>query len=365
MSATRKAPARRERHRSAAKDIAIAGVTVAPGERRTIDIPLSPLYTHAETFMPVRVVRGTRAGPRMFVSAVIHGDELNGMEIIRRLLRLAILKRLRGTLIAIPIVNVYGCLDRSRYLPDGRDLNRSFPGSPKGSMASRLAHRFMAEVVEGSDYGIDLHTAGGHRANLPQVRTSPEVPETHAMAHAFGAPVMLDADLRDGSLRHAALERGIPILLYEAGEALRYDEVSIRAGVAGILGVMRHVGMLPKSRKRKLIAPMRSTKSVWVRAPESGVFRHHVRLGAIVDKGDTIGVIANPMGHDETPIKAHRSGLVIGTCRLPLVLEGEALFHIAILDELEAAEETLGVFQETHEPGEDEPLSDADRPKAL
>ncbi|MDJ0655390.1 MAG: succinylglutamate desuccinylase/aspartoacylase family protein [Xanthomonadales bacterium] len=330
--------------------VVIGGQSVAPGESRTIDVELPGLYTQAETHMPVQVIRGLKKGPRMFVSGVIHGDELNGMEIIRRVLNHNSLKRIKGTLVAVPIVNVYGCINRSRYLPDGRDLNRVFPGSPRGSMASRLAHLFMQEIVLNSDYGIDLHTAGGHRDNLPQVRMSPDIPATQDMAQAFGAPVILNADLRDRSLRHAALKAGIPMLLYEGGAALSYDEVAIRAGVRGVISVMREIGMLPRVRKKKSILPLVSSRSGWTRAPDSGVFRNHSRLGEIVKKGQVLGRISHPIGHDEVEIKAKRSGVLIGCTRLPLVHEGEALFHIATLKELDGATDTIDQFHEAHSP---------------
>ena len=219
--------------------LTIGGVTVQPGERKVIDLPVAKLYTHIEAAIPLQVVCGKLPGPRLFVSAAIHGDELNGVEIARRLLKSGALKRLRGTLIVAPIVNVFGLIQHSRYLPDRRDLNRSFPGSQGGSLAARLAHIFLDEVVKGCDYGIDLHTGAIHRSNLPQIRANLDDPETRQLAEAFSVPVLLNANLRDGSLRQAAAEHGVKILLYEAGEALRFDELSIRGGVRGILSVMR------------------------------------------------------------------------------------------------------------------------------
>lgn len=340
--------------------VVICGETIQPGESRTVNVELPGLYTQAETFMPVHVIHGKRSGPRLFVSAVIHGDELNGMEIIRRVLRQKGLARLHGTLIAVPVVNVYGCLNRSRYLPDGRDLNRSFPGSPRGSMASRLAHLFMNEIVAGSDYGIDLHTAGGHRDNLPHLRTAPEVATTMAMAQAFGAPVVLDADIIDNSLRHAALEVGVPLLLYEGGAALRYNERAIRAGVYGIMGVMRKIGMLRPSRKRKIVEPLVARRSGWVRAPSSGVFRSGRKLGDVVSKGDALGYISHPLSSDEEPIEANRSGVIIGSSLLPLVHEGEAVFHIAVLEDPEAADGVLDNYHEAHAAGQDPDGEDND-----
>ena len=333
-----------------AKPIEFAGKTISPGERADVDLRLPDLYTHAETSMPVTLMHGRSAGPRLFVCGVIHGDELNGMEIIRRVLEHRALKRLRGTLVAVPIVNIYGCLTGSRYLPDGRDLNRLFPGISGGSMASRIAHLFMDQIVAGSDYGIDLHTGSRHRANLPHVRTSPDIEETRAMAKAFGAPLMIDADLRDGSLRHAALAEGIPMLLYEGGEALRFDEVAIRAGVSGVIGVMRYTGMLPASRKKRTFEPLIANRSSWIRAPGSGIVRVHRSLGDIVRRGDPLGEISDPVGGNKMTIKAQRSGIIIGASRLPLVHEGEALLHVAHLRQYATAEEVMDAFEETHDP---------------
>ena len=310
--------------------IKIAGLEVRPGERRRVEIPVAEPYGQAQISIPAVVVHGRSPGPRLFVSAAIHGDELNGVEIIRRLLRLATLRALRGVLIAVPVVNVYGFIAQSRYLPDRRDLNRSFPGSPKGSVAARLAHVFMREVVASCTHGIDLHTGSQHRVNLPQVRGHIDDPETARLAYAFGVPVILNADLRDGSLRQAVHERGMPILIYEGGEALRFDELAIRAGVRGVLSVMRAIGMLPGSRRPPTRAtPVVSRESTWVRAAESGVLRAQTALGTRVSQGQVLGVIADPVGDDEVQIVSRTAGIVISRTDLPLVNAGDALFHIA------------------------------------
>jgi predicted deacylase len=296
--------------------------------------------------LPVQVVRGKRDGPNLFVSAAVHGDEINGVEIIRRLLRLPSLKRLRGTLLAIPIVNVYGFVSRSRYLPDRRDLNRSFPGSERGSMAARLAELFLKEIVDKCHYGIDLHTAAVHRQNLPQIRANLDDPETARIAHAFHVPVLLNSNIRDGSLRQVAADRGIPILLYEAGEALRFDEHSIRAGVKGIVAVMRELDMLPvTSRPRKQNESLVARASTWVRAGGSGILRIVAALGARVRKDEVIGVIADPFGQQELEVCANASGIIIGRTNLPLVNEGEALFHIARFESTRMAENAVEAFQ--------------------
>lgn len=312
--------------------IVIGGQTVAAGMRRTLEIPLPMLYTHTQVVLSTHVIHGLIDGPRMFVSAAIHGDEINGIEIIRRLLHLPALHNLRGTLIAVPVVNVYGFVRHSRYLPDRRDLNRTFPGSETGSLAARLAHAFMQMVVINSTHGIDLHTGAEHRDNLPQVRAAfkpGEVAET--MVTAFNAPVILNAEMRDGSLREAAATIGVPVIAYEGGEALRFDELAIRTGVRGILGVMRVLGMFKSSNKptRNKRQPIIATTSTWARASQSGILRGNVLLGAKVKKNERLGLIADPLGEKEEPVLSPTSGVVIGKANLPLVNEGEAVYHIA------------------------------------
>ena len=226
----------------------ISDQRVVSGQRAIVDLELPKLNSHTHLSMPVHVVHGKKDGPCLFVSAAVHGDELNGVEIIRRLLEVKALSRLAGTLVAVPVVNVYGLIHQSRYLPDRRDLNRSFPGSAAGSLAGRVAHLFIDKIVRHCTHGIDLHTGAIHRTNLPQIRANLDDQETERLARAFGVPVLLNATLRDGSLREAASELGIPMLLYEAGEGLRFDEVCIRAGLLGVLNVMRALAMLPASR---------------------------------------------------------------------------------------------------------------------
>jgi hypothetical protein len=342
--------------------IRLGEVSIAPGEQRSIELPLPSFYSHTPVVMPVHVLNGRRDGPVLFVSAAIHGDEINGVEIIRRLLNIRSIRKLKGALIAVPVVNVYGFISQSRYLPDRRDLNRSFPGSESGSMAARLAFTFMREVVSQCTHGIDLHTGAIGRENLPQIRAKVlDAPQTAAMACAFGAPVILNSELRDGSLREAVAEFGIPVLLYEAGEALRFDEVAIRAGVKGITRVMRHLGMLSRdSSRKKATAPFVAKKSQWVRAPQSGVLRMIAPLGRQVSKGDIIGRIADPFGEQEIEVRSDTSGIIIGKTNLPLVYEGEALFHIARFKEPDFATESVEAFQEEHDPrssfSEEEPV---------
>jgi predicted deacylase len=334
------------------KPLTINGVSVKPGTRITIDLPVGRLYTHTPMTIPVHVVHSRRPGPRLFISAAIHGDEINGVEIIRRLLKLPILKRLSGSIIAVPIVNIHGLINHSRYLPDRRDLNRSFPGTEKGSLAGRLANLFMQEIVAQSTHGIDLHTGAIHRNNLPQVRANMDDAETEKLARAFEVPVIISSNLRDGSLREAAAEYGIPMLLYEAGEALRFDEIAIRAGVKGILNVMRTLEMLPASRSKlkKHSESVVARSSAWERASDSGIFRAMVPLGGRVKKGTLLGVVGDPFGEREVQITASFAGIVIGRTNLPLVNEGDALFHIARFEDIHEVEAKVDEFQEEHSP---------------
>ena len=325
----------------------IGGEIIAPGETKKIALDMPPLYTATSMNIPVFVKRGKRAGPTMFVSAAIHGDELNGIEIVSRLIRSKSIANLKGTLIAVPMVNVYGVLNQSRYLPDRRDLNRSFPGSRKGSLAGRLAYLFYKEVVSKCDFGIDLHTGAIHRSNLPQIRANLDDPEVLGMAKAFGVPVLLNADLRDGSLRQAASEDGVKILLYEAGQALRYDEFSIRAGVRGIINTMRHVGMLNKSRsKGHDIKRFIARESGWVRAPESGLVNHIAQLGDHIVKGDKLATISNPFGEVLEIMYSPMDGVIVGKQNIPLAQEGEAIYHIGYFKQPDTVAEHVELLQD-------------------
>jgi predicted deacylase len=303
--------------------------------------------------LKAEVVHGRREGPRLFVCAAIHGDELNGIEVIRQLLKRRVLRRLRGTLIAVPIVNAYGVLNHSRYLPDRRDLNRTFPGHERGSLASRLADLFMSEVVKRCTHGVDLHTGAVHRTNLPQIRANLDDPETSELAEAFGVPVILNSKLRDGSLRDAANSVGVKMLLYEGGEALRLDEVAVRAGLQGTLHVMQHLGMLSAPRTARVTRPQVARSSSWIRSPGSGLFNAQIRLGASVERGDRIGSITQPFG-GETGIEASYAGIVIGHTRLPLVHEGDALVHIARFEDHSEAVEQVEAFHDAQESSDSE-----------
>lgn len=340
----------------------IGGVSVAPGKRATIDLPISVLFDHTPMTLTVRVVHGREPGPVLLVCAAVHGDEINGVEVIRRLLRMTSLSKLKGTLVAVPVVNTFGFLNQTRYLPDRRDLNRSFPGSAKGSLTSQLAHLFNIEVVAKCTHGIDLHTGAIHRANFPQIRAVMTDPDVRAMAQAFGVPLLLNAKIRPGSLRGVGGEYGIPFLVYEAGEALRYDGTSIRAGFRGVVNVMRYLDMLPppKSAERKADrlaseasvppkAQVIAQSSTWVRAPVGGLLRDPIRLGALVEPGTRLGVIADPLGSAEVRIISEISGIAIGRTNLPVVNQGDGLFNIAKVSDADSALEAVDIFRDDQE----------------
>ena len=313
------------------RKLTIDGIEIKAGEKRKISLDMGRLYDFTEVKIPVEVIRGKKDGPTLFICSTIHGDEINGIEIIRKLLAHKAIKKIRGTLILIPIVNVFGFNDRSRYLPDRRDLNRSFPGLKNGSLASQLAYKFMNEIVKKSDYGIDLHTGSFHRKNLPQIRGNLKDETTLKLAKSFKTPIIIDSNLRDGSLRESVASLGIPMLLYEGGEALRFDDNIINIGVKGILSFMKEIKMLSNSslrlnHKKTFIAK----SSHWIRAKHSGIYIAHKKLGDLVKAGDILGEISNPFGESKSLIKAVENGIIIGQSMLPLANKGDALFHIAM-----------------------------------
>jgi len=308
--------------------ITVGDVTVLPGRKIQIELPFAKVVTGATESLPVKVINGRSAGPNVWLSAAIHGDELNGIQIIRRVIKELDAKMLRGAVIAVPIVNPLGFITQSRYLPDRRDLNRSFPGSARGSTASRLAHLFMEQVVDHCSVGIDLHTATNHRINHPQLRANLDDPTTLGLARAFAAPFSIHARLRDGSLRQAAAERDKTVLLYEAGQAHRFDDDAIETGVVGVMRTLRALGMidvrLPRVRQTRLIRRTR-----WVRARRGGIADIQVALGQHVVNGETLASISDAFGMRPTQVKASETGWVIAQSLRPLVNSGDSLVHIA------------------------------------
>lgn len=309
---------------------AIGTVRVRAGARREVSLPITRLITGAEVSLPVHVLHGREDGPTVWIDGAIHGDEVVGIEIVRRVLQQVSAREIRGTLIAVPIVNVLGTMTGDRYLPDRRDLNRSFPGSARGSLAARIAHLMMTEIVAKSDVGIDLHTASDRRSNLPQIRCDLEDERTRELGEAFGAPVLYHARLRDGSLRSAAVDRGARVLLYEAGEAWRFDEWAITAGVDGVLRVLVRLGMIdpPPGLEDPEHPSDVCWRSGWVRARRTGILRLDAQLGQKVREGERLGELLNSFGRRLALVKADRDGIVIGRTEAPLVNSGDALVHI-------------------------------------
>lgn len=311
----------------------IGDVTVRAGSRRRVGLPIARMVIGADVTLPVLVLHGRTNGPTVWIDAAIHGDEVCGVEIVRRVLETLDPRSLRGTLVAVPIVNVYGFMNGDRYLPDRRDLNRSFPGSARGSLAARLAHLMMSEVVGRCEIGIDLHTGSDHRRNLPHIRADLDDEQTRHLAEVFGAPVMVHAETRDGSLRHAARQVGARVLVYEGGEAWRFDDDAIRAGVDGVRRVLAAIDMIDAAAvPDPLAVPRESRRTTWVRASRTGIVGLEIHPGDEVTTGQRLGVLYDSFGQRHGTIKASRTGVVIGRTEAPLVNRGDALVHIAELE---------------------------------
>lgn len=308
----------------------IGSVRVRPGRAQSLSLPIMRLVTGADVDLPLRVLHGRDDGPVVWVDAAVHGDEAVGVEVVRQVLADLDPRTLRGTLVAVPIVNVLGFMNGDRYLPDRRDLNRSFPGSPRGSLASRVAHLMMTEVVSKCSVGIDLHTGSDRRTNLPQVRADLDDPRTRELAEAFGAPLMLHAPLRDGSLRQAGRDAGAKVLLYEAGEAWRMDPWAISAGVRGVRRVLALLGMVDDAPEPDGEVA-ESRRSGWVRSRGTGLLHLETALGQQVERGERLGGLFDGFGKRVRLVHADRDGLVIGHTTAPVVNRGDAVVHLAEL----------------------------------
>lgn len=311
----------------------IGGIVILPGHRASVDFEIARLYTHSPLCVTAEVIHGKKPGPVLMINAAIHGDELNGVEVVRQILESINPETLKGTLIAIPVMNVFGFIHKSRYLPDRRDLNRCFPGSERGSIAGRMAYHIFEHIVRRCTHIIDLHTAAIYRTNLPQIRANLSNEITREMAHAFGTPVIIDAALREGSLRSEAEFIGIPVITYEAGEALRFEPFAITAGIHGVKRVMHYLGMIRHGHRKSKVEPVIARSTRWVRSETDGILRSHVALGERVSKGQPIASISSPIGSEEIQITAPEGGIIIGQQTLPLVNEGDAIYHIAFFEE--------------------------------
>jgi predicted deacylase len=311
--------------------IKIAGEEIKPGEFKEIDVKIARLPSHTVIDTPIYVSRAVDEGPVLALVAGMHGDEINGVEIVRRMLEGELHRPKRGTIICIPIINVYGFLNFSREVPDGKDINRSFPGNKNGSLASRVAFHITKEILPVIDYGIDFHTGGAMRTNYPQVRATLNNEKNAELAAAFAAPFTIDAPFRPNSLRREASKKGKNIIVYEGGESLRFDLPAVERGIAGTLRLMKHLDMIdwaphPKE-ENKII-----WNTSWIRARYAGLFQSNVQCGQLVQKGSWVGTITDPFGEFKEKIFAKHTGYVIGLNNIPVVNAGDALMHFGMDD---------------------------------
>jgi len=311
--------------------LSIGGRAVRRGSTEQIFLKVSEHYTATPVNVLVTVVRGRRKGPALFLAAAVHGDELNGVEVVRRIMTSTSPEDLRGTLICVPVVNRMGFLAHSRYLPGHQDLNRCFPGQPQGTAASRLAHTLFREIVAPSDYGIDLHTASHGRTNLPHVRAEMSNDRVRRLARAFGMEIIVDTSGPARTLRAAATRAGVPTILFEAGETFRFQRAMVARGVQGARNVLVALKMIPGQRREPRFQVVIKV-SEWIRAPRGGIAEVLIRPGEIVYEGDEIASITNPFGREVSSVRSPLTGLILGTTTVPLVNPGDAICHVAKLE---------------------------------
>jgi uncharacterized protein len=314
---------------AALRQVTIAGQEIQPGEFKEININIARLPSHTQIDTPIYVSRSQEDGPVLALIAGMHGDEINGMEIVRRILDRGLHQVKRGTVVCMPIINVYGFLNFSRDVPDGKDVNRSFPGSRSGSLASRVAYHLMHDVIPFIDVGIDFHTGGAMRTNFPQVRAVLREAVNVELANAFHAPFTIDAPFRPNSLRREAARKGKNIIVYEGGESLRFDNNAIEEGVAGTLRIMKHLGMIDEAPEPKESSKIIWTTS-WIRAKHAGLFQPSIPAGAMVHKGEMVGMITDPFGEFKEQVKSHETAYVIGINNSPVINAGDALMHLGM-----------------------------------
>jgi predicted deacylase len=306
---------------------------VSPGERRRFELPAGRLASGTWLTVPVEVIHGARPGPAIWLSGAIHGDEIVGVEIIHHVVDSLDPASMAGTVVAVPVVNVFGFVTESRYLPDRRDLNRSFPGSRQGSLAARLARLFMDEVVDPCSFGLDYHAGSDDRINLPHLRGNLDDPDTLRLALSFGAALAVHNKPQRGTLRAAALRRGKRVLLFEGGEPRRFSPRAVEAGIAGTLRILGAMDVIDASAPPPAATTRISRSTAWTRAPRGGIFRLQTELGASVEKGQQVGTIADPAARDGSPVRARSEGLILGHTVNPLVNPGDGILHIAQLED--------------------------------
>ncbi len=305
----------------------INGTILGLGENQRVNLNVYYLPTGAQMEVPVHVFRSKKKGPSILFMAGMHGDEINGIEILRNLLKEKYFENLeRGSVVAIPIANVVSFLNSRRELPDGRDLNRCFPGTKRGSLGSRIAYDMMHKIIPQIDLGVDFHTGGNEINNYPQVRCVFDEPKSVELAKAFGAPFILNSPYRDKSLRKESAHLGKSILVYEAGESNRFNTIGITEGVNGCLRLMKSLKMLDVSTPKSQSITLNNSK--WIRAKISGLFRTTKKFGTFVEKDQVIGTVSSPYADLEKELVAPTDGFLIGINNKPVVNEGDALIHI-------------------------------------
>ncbi|MFG0335972.1 MAG: succinylglutamate desuccinylase/aspartoacylase family protein [Maioricimonas sp. JB049] len=311
------------------KKLVLGGVAVRPGEVKDIRLKISETFTGDPIATPIRVINARRPGPCVFVSAAIHGDELTGTGIVHELLNGESIELKRGTLLLIPVVNVFGFENHDRYLPDRRDLNRHFPGSVTGSLASRIAYTFMEEIVAKCQYGIDLHAATSSRTNFPNVRADLSNPEVRRIARAFGCELVIDGAGPVGAMRREACRKGCATMLLEAGEPLKVEPAMLEIGVRGVRNVLMELDMLDGER---VLPPYQTTvrKTTWVRAEVGGFLRLHVKPGDLVRHGQPVASNFTILGEHQNLLVSPVDGVVLGMTTIPTVKPGEPVCHIAL-----------------------------------
>jgi predicted deacylase len=311
------------------KIVEIAGHEIRPGEFKEININIARLPSHTQIDTPIYVNRSKEDGPILALMAGMHGDEINGMEIVRRIIENGHHRTKRGTVVCMPIINVYGFLNYSREVPDGKDINRSFPGSKTGSLASRVAWHMTHDIIPYIDYGVDFHTGGALRTNYPQVRCVMADETNVALANAFAAPFTIDSPFRPHSLRQTAAKKNKNIIVYEGGESVRFDNHAIEEGISGTLRLMKHLGMNDSapapSEENKII-----WNSSWIRAKTAGLFQPNIKCGDLLEKGQLIGSITDPFGEFKETLKSTTKGYVVGLNNNPVVNAGDALLHVGM-----------------------------------
>ncbi len=297
------------------------------GEQQSVKLKLAKLPSFDEIELPVHVYRAGQEGPVLLLTGGMHGDEINGVEIIRRMIEQKLIIPEAGSVIAVPLINIFGFIHRERDMPDGKDINRSFPGSKSGSLARLIAHTLMKQIFPQIDYGVDFHTGGDARINFPQIRCKLNVAKNRELAEAFSPPIIVNSSFVNHSFRQAAQKKGKQVLVFESGEANRLYEPGIIAAIDGTLRLMKYLGMrstAPTGEKPQIF-----NKSSWVRAASAGMFHSGLSLGERVAKKDILGFISDPYGKERITIKSPRAGFLMGINKASVVHKGDALVHIA------------------------------------